>query len=175
MMAAGRRREGIGAGAGGAVGAARGCAAPGEPGGYNRDMHLQVTRSVAADVETAWAVLSDVEHWPSWTRSMSSITLHGPLEVGTRATIRQPRMPVLEWRVVEVEPGRSFAWENELSGIRTVAHHEVAPAVAGTSTLTLTIDLAGPLAGPARLLVGRRTRRYLRMEADGLAAAAAAR
>jgi uncharacterized protein YndB with AHSA1/START domain len=138
-------------------------------------MHVRVTRSVAADVEDAWAVLHDVEHWPSWTRSLTSITLHGPLEVGARATIRQPRMPVLEWQVIEVEPGRSFAWENQLAGLRTVAHHEVAPAAAGTSALTLSLDQSGSLAGPARLLTARRTRRYLRMEADGLAAAAAAR
>lgn len=138
-------------------------------------MQVSVTRSVAADVEVAWAVLSDVEHWPSWTRSLSSITLHGPLAVGTTATIRQPRMPVLRWRIIEVEEGRSFAWENQLGGLRTVAHHEVAPAAAGTSTLTLSLYQTGSLAGPARLLTARRTRRYLNMEADGLAAAAAAR
>jgi len=138
-------------------------------------MHVRVTRSVAADVEAAWAVLSDVEHWPSWTRSMSSIRLDGGLEVGAVATIRQPRVVPTAWRVVEVEPGRSFAWENDLAGIHTVAHHEVEAAAAGTSTLTLTLDQTGTLAGPMRLLTGRMTRRYLDMEADGLAAAAAAR
>lgn len=137
-------------------------------------MHLRVTRSVAADVERAWAVLSDVERWPSWTRSMSSVALDGPLEVGAVATIRQPRVPVTAWRVVQLEPGRSFAWENHLFGVHTVAHHEVVAAAAGTSTLTLTLDQAGTLAGPLRVLAGRMTRRYLTMEADGLAAAAAA-
>jgi uncharacterized protein YndB with AHSA1/START domain len=138
-------------------------------------MHLRVTRPVAADVERAWAVLSDVEQWPSWTRSMSSVTLDGPLEVGAVATIRQPRVPTTAWRVVELEPGRSFAWESDLAGVHTVAHHEVVASAAGTSTLTLTLDQTGTLAGPLRLLAGRMTRRYLTMEADGLAAAAAAR
>ena len=138
-------------------------------------MHLRVTRSVAADVERAWALLSDVERWPSWTRSMSSVALEGPLEVGAVATVRQPRLPTTTWRVVEVEPGRSFAWESHLAGVRTVAHHEVVAAAAGTTSLTLTLDQTGSLAGPMRLLAGRTTRRYLAMEADGLAAAAAAR
>lgn len=137
-------------------------------------MHVQVTRPVAADVETLWSLLADVEQWPSWTRSISSVSLEGPFEVGTVATLRQPQMPAMRWRILEIEPGRSFAWEAVIAGTRTVAHHEVAPAAAGTSTLTLTIDQRGALATPMRLLAGRRTKRYLRMEADGLAAAAAA-
>ncbi|MFP5255491.1 MAG: hypothetical protein ACLGI8_06530 [Acidimicrobiia bacterium] len=51
---------------------------------------------------------------------------------------------------------------------------DIAGARPGTSTLTITIDQRGALAGPMRLLVGRRTKRYLRMEAEGLAAAAEA-
>lgn len=128
---------------------------------------------MAADVERGWAVLSDVERWPSWTRSMHSVALDGPFEVGTTATIRQPRLPVATWRIVEVEPGRSFTWENRSAGMRTVAHHEVEPAAAGTSTLTLTFDQTGGLAVPMRAVFGRLTKRYMAMEADGLAAAAA--
>lgn len=136
-------------------------------------MHHRVSRSAAAEIDAVWSVMSAVERWPEWTRSMRSVQLDGPLAVGAIATVRQPRLPVARWTVTEVDPGRSFAWESLVTGLHTVARHEVTSAPGGTTQITLSIDQTGPLAGPMRLLIGGLTKRYMAMEAEGLAAAAA--
>lgn len=127
---------------------------------------------MAADAERVWSLLADVERWPSWTRSVQSVEIDGPLEVGTVATIKQPRLPVAQWLVTEVLPGRSFTWESRVGGLHSVARHDVEPGAAGTSRVTLSLRQTGPLARPVAVLLGRLTRRYVSMEAEGLADAA---
>ena len=87
--------------------------------------------------------------------------------MGSRARIRQPKLPLADWRVTELAEGRSFTWVTRSPGVRVTARHWVDPQ-AGESRATLCLSFAG-LLGP---LVGWLTRalneRYLRLEADGL-------
>lgn len=131
-------------------------------------MQHEETRAVAAPAEVVWQILTDLERWPAWTRSMSKVEPDGRLAVGMTARVKQPRVPSVTWTVTEVDPGRSFTWEASTTGLRTVAEHVVADGAAGTSTVTLRIDTTGPAAGMVGLVFGRMTRRYVAMEADGL-------
>jgi uncharacterized protein YndB with AHSA1/START domain len=131
-------------------------------------MQVEETRAIAAPAEVVWRILTDLERWPAWTRSMSKIEPDGPLAVGMTARVKQPRVPAVTWTVTEVDPGRSFTWEATATGLRTVAEHVVVDGAAGTSTVTLRIDTTGPAAGMVGLLFGGMTRRYVAMEADGL-------
>ncbi len=139
---------------------------------YDTEVHVRIERPAAAPAGALWTVVADVEAWPRHTRSMKRVTLDGPLRVGAVATIRQPRLPVARWTVTELEEGRAFMWESRGPGVHAVARHEVRPGAAGTSALVLTFDQRGALAGPLGLLLGRLTRRYVTMEAEGLTAAA---
>ncbi len=134
-------------------------------------MHAQQTAAIAAPADEVWAALVDVEHWPAWTRTMQKVTLldDGPLAVGSRARIKQPRFMPVVWRVTELDPGRSFTWEYSTPGQTATAVHEVHPMGAGTSEVVLTVDQSGALAPFIGLALGGLTRRYLKMEADGLA------
>ncbi len=133
-------------------------------------MRFEDSIDVAAPAEDVFAVYADVERWPEWTESVSSVERldEGPLRVGSRARVRQPRLPVAVWEVTEVVPDRSFTWVARGPGIRTTGTHTVAPAPDGVSTVTATLDQAG-LLGP---LMGRLTKglteRYIRMELEGL-------
>jgi len=134
-------------------------------------MIFSVTVEIQASPEIVWNVLRDVERWPEWTPSMKSLRRldDGPLAVGSRARVRQPKLLPATWRVTELEAGRSFTWVTTMPGVRATAGHRVEPR-AGGSRVTLFLSFAG-LFGP---LVGRLTRRlterYIQMEADGLKA-----
>jgi uncharacterized membrane protein len=126
--------------------------------------------AVSAPPEVVWSVYSDVERWPAWTRSVTSVEPldGGGLEPGRRFRIRQPRLPVLTWQVTEVRPGRSWRWTARSPGAVTEAWHEVAPDGEAAAVVTLGVDQRGPLGVVAALLVRRLTQRYLGMEAEGL-------
>ena len=126
----------------------------------------QVT--VQARAEDVWLVLADVERWPQWTESMEAVSLlDGELRTGAHARVKQPRLPVGEWTVDQVVPGRSFLWSSTSRGVRTVADHVVEPSGDGTR-VTLVLRQSGPLAGLARLLFGGMIRRNVQLEAQGL-------
>src|SRR5262249_52015198 len=62
----------------------------------------------------------------------------------------------------------SFTWTSRSGGITTAADHEIVAGPDGTSRVTHRIRQSGALAGVVALLVGRRARRYVDMEAAGL-------
>ena len=124
--------------------------------------------SVPAGV--VWSVFTDVERWPTWTRSVTSIQpMNGAgLEVGRRFRIKQPRLPALVWQVADIDPGRSWTWMAGLAGARTYASHDVSPDGDAAAIVTQRIDQRGPLGVIFGTLTRGMTRRYLAMEAEGL-------
>ena len=129
------------------------------------------TRHIDAPPEPVWEVLFDVARWPEWLPTVDGVQRldDGPLQVGSRAEVRQPRLPRAVWEVTEVVPGRSFTWEATGPGMRTIGRHEVAPDATG-STVTLGIEQTGPMGAVAALLWRRLTQRYIELEAASLAA-----
>jgi uncharacterized membrane protein len=137
-------------------------------------MHVEVARSAAASAEDVWALLVDVERWPTVTRSMRQVRLltEGPLALGSRVRLRRPHLAPLTWVVTSLDAGRAFTWRSTSGGVVTEATHEVIPGPAGTSTIRLSIDQTGAFAAPVSVLFRGLAKRYLRLEAEGLAAAA---
>jgi uncharacterized membrane protein len=132
---------------------------------------VEFVKSIDIDAPPAvvWDVMSDGERWPEWTASVTSVRRldKGPLRIGSRALIRQPRFPPAVWQVTQLEPGRRFVWKSGLPGLWVYGDHSVADRSGGT-TATLRLFYEGALAR----LMGRLTRgitnRYLDMEANGL-------
>ena len=135
-------------------------------------MHTEVTTSIQAPAPRVWAILSDVERWPTWTASVRRVELDRALEVGAVAKVRQPKLPPTAWTVTELVPGRSFTWESKAPGSRAVGEHEVTPTGEGGCEVRLRLEQSGPLGSLVGLLYRGLTRRYVQMEADGLAAEA---
>jgi uncharacterized membrane protein len=133
-------------------------------------MNVQDAVTINAPVERVWDVYADVERWPEWTASVSSLELldHGALALGSRARIKQPRFPRLVWTVTAVEPGTSWTWVTRSPGAVTTATHTLVPIDATTTRVEQTIDQAGPIGALVGRLTARLTRRYLAMEAAGL-------
>lgn len=130
-----------------------------------------VSVEITAPPERVWSVMVDGERWPEWTASVTSVKRldSGPLRIGSRARIRQPRVPPAEWRVTELNEGRSFTWATGSALARATARHQV-EAIPSGSRATLSISYAGLLGGVVSRLTSALNDRYLALEAAGLKA-----
>lgn len=131
---------------------------------------LQHVVTVAASHERVWEVLVDVERWPERIPTVASVERldAGPLRVGSRTRLQQPRLPEAVWTVTEVDAGRSFAWESRSRGVAITADHAIEPHGDDTSRLTLSVSLSGPLAPVGWLMTKGLTKRYVETEAASI-------
>jgi carbon monoxide dehydrogenase subunit G len=126
--------------------------------------------AVAAPADRVWAVMRDVERWHEWTASVTSVRIvgGGPLRVGSRAWVKQPKFPTAYWKVSELDDARrTFTWISRGPRMLVAARHGVDSQETGSRAyLTLRYDgLLGPLFGN---LTRGITERYLDLEAEGL-------
>lgn len=72
-------------------------------------MERSTTVDVAAPADVVWEVLVDVERWPEWTDSVTSVQAldDGPLTVGSRVEVAQPKIPLGTYTVPPSSPGGS--------------------------------------------------------------------
>lgn len=140
-------------------------------------MITECSVEIAAPAAVVWAVFSDVEGWPDWTASVERVVpLDGSgLSIGRRFAIAQPRLPNLVWQVTELVPGTSWSWSTAAPGARAHAVHEVIARGAERTLVRQRFEQRGPIGTIVGRLFAGTTRRYLRMEADGLKAACEAR
>lgn len=123
---------------------------------------------VEASPPAVWAVMSDVERWPEWTASITSLKLldAGGLRVGSRARIKQPSIPPVLWTVTELQPGLEFTWR--ASGLMpTKGVHRVEPDGDG-SMVTLSVAQSGIFSVLAGWWLNRVNNKFLDMEMNGL-------
>ena len=141
-------------------------------------MTTRDTRYIEARPEIVWAVTEDVERWPEWTPTVSSVERvdRGPFRLGSAARIKQPAQGAAEWTVVEFEHGVRFAWESRRRGLRMVGSHELTPHGTGTISV-LGVEASGPVAvlmwpilWPATRLAIWRENRGLKARCEGIAA-----
>lgn len=130
---------------------------------------FEVTREIDAPAEQVWGVIVDVERWPEWTPTVTSVRRldDGPFVVGSQVEIRQPKLPKAQWRVTELVEGRSFTWEATGPGMRSIARHEVTPRADGAD-ITLSVEQLGPMGAVAAVVWRGITQRYVETEAETL-------
>jgi uncharacterized membrane protein len=132
-------------------------------------MHFESSVVIQAPPARVWEVFSDVQRWPEWTETIDSVERldDGPIQVGARTRIRQPKLPVAVWTVTELVEGEYFEWVSRGPGIRTTGGHRVVATPAGT-VATSTIVQEGPLGRLFGRLLANLTNRYLALEGEGL-------
>jgi len=126
-----------------------------------------VERSCTINVPPARVYEAFVDHsrWLEWNPHMREMTpvSEGPLAPGFRARLAARLNPFAStWEVIEVIPGRSFAWASSsfFPGLRLVFDH-IAEGADGGTRATIRIDIAGPLAFLIRLAGGSFGRNFL--------------
>ena len=139
-------------------------------------MLLSDTIDIDAPPDVVWSVWRDVEHWPDWTQSVSRVELleRGPLRLGLRARVHQPKLPIAVWTVTSVdEPAASgragFTWVSTSPGAHVTGSHRIEANGRG-SRVVLSVDFQGPIGRLVGWLARDLSKRYLRFEATGLKA-----
>ena len=88
----------------------------------------------AADAETVWRILADVEHWPNWTPTVLAVKplSESGLRVGTRYRVTQPKLLPAAYEVTECTPNEAFTWVQRFPGGSMIADHRLVPRDEGT-------------------------------------------
>lgn len=127
---------------------------------------------IDAPAQLVWQVFSDVERWPEWTPSVTSLVARDGtgLAVGKRFAIKQPGMSKLVWKVTEIDPGSTWTWVQRSPGVQVSARHWVIPQPDGRTLVRQQLDQRGVLGALIGRLMIKKTRRFLEQEAQGLKA-----
>jgi uncharacterized membrane protein len=131
------------------------------------------TIDIDSPPDIVWTLNTDVEHWPAYTPTMTSVRRldTGPFRVGSRARIKQPGQPIAVWTVTDLAAGREFRWRSHRRGLTLTGGHLVEPVTEqsrNTATRnTVTLQADGPLAALFGLTFGPLIRRSLRIENNG--------
>ncbi|GAA4543264.1 SRPBCC family protein [Mycobacterium paraffinicum] len=135
-------------------------------------MFTEDSVEIDASPQLVWDVFSDVERWPEWTASVTSLVgRDGPtLGAGKRFTIKQPGMSKLVWKVTDIDPGASWTWVQRSPGVRVSARHDVLPQPGGRTLVRQQLDQRGLLGALVGRLMLNKTKRFLELEAQGLKA-----
>ena len=131
---------------------------------------FRIAVEIHAPPGRVWPVLHDVARWPEWTPTVTSVHRldPGPLAVGSRTRLVQPKLEPAVWKVTELdELAHNFTWAVRGIGISVTARHQVEWFKNGTCA-TLSLKYSG--------LIGRIMARqlrdlnwdYLAAEAEGL-------
>jgi uncharacterized membrane protein len=130
---------------------------------------FKVAVNIDAPPRRVFEILHDVERWPEWTSTMISVQRldPGPLAVGSRARVRQPKLRPAVWQVTELEDGRNFTWVTSAPGLRLQAGHVIERQGNG-SRVELTFELSGLIGPIVSRLFGGLIERYVATESQGL-------
>ncbi len=125
---------------------------------------------INAPAQLVWDVFSDVERWPEWTESVTSLVGEdgANLAVGRRFSIKQPGMPKLAWKVTDIDPGLSWTWVQTAPGAVASARHEVIAQPDGRTLVRQQLVQRGVLGALVARLMAEKTKRFLQLEAQGL-------
>lgn len=99
-----------------------------------------------ATPSAVWRRYEDVPNWREWSRrGVEWSRIDGPFAVGTKGKSKAPGSLPLRFKLISVEPDRSFVSEAKLPGARLRFEHVIDPIESG-SHITHKVSLAGLLA-----------------------------
>ncbi|MEI7037625.1 SRPBCC family protein [Fulvimonas yonginensis] len=130
----------------------------------------EASTTIEAPADGVWRLLCSVDAWPQWlpTVSRAQALDGGPLAVGRRYRIEQPRLRPAIWTVTALESGRRFEWRARSPGMTMVADHRVAPEGHQAVRVQLSFAFRGLLGSVLGMVYGDLARRYLQQEAQAL-------
>jgi uncharacterized membrane protein len=137
-------------------------------------MRFEQSIDIDARQQRVWDVLSDLEAWPQHIETVDVVELLTPTPVdeGSRARLKQPKLPAGTWEVTVWDAPSYFEWRQKSGGVTNVAGHRVEALEEDRSRLTLTLEMRGLLVPIVALFYKGLTNRYMTIEAQGMKRAA---
>ena len=137
-------------------------------------MRFEKSIDINASQQRVWDVLSDLESWPRRIDTVESVELLTPVPPakGSRARLRQPKLPEGVWDVTVWDAPSYFEWTQKTSGMTSIAGHRVEALGEARARLTLTLDMRGLLIPVVALFYRSLTNDYLTRETEGMKRAA---
>jgi carbon monoxide dehydrogenase subunit G len=137
-------------------------------------MRFEQSAEIDASQQRVWDVLTDLEAWPQRIDTVESVELltPGPVGIGSRVRLKQPRLGEGTWEVTAWDAPFSFEWRQKANGATTVAGHRVDVLEDGRSRLILTLDMQGLLVPIFGRMFKGLTNDYMTREAQGIKRAA---
>ena len=100
-----------------------------------------------APADRVWRIWSDTSTWGEWNPNVSTMELQGPFASGSTAIMNTKAGQHHKMRILDVQPGRSFALEtNVVPGTTFRFNCRIEPVGAETK-ISQTVEVKGPL-GP---------------------------
>ena len=124
---------------------------------------------IDARPDEVWAATTALARWPEWNPNVSEVVPleTGPLEIGSKALVRQSGLPEVVWTVTAFDPGRHFAWSSRVRNVPMLATH-IIEQTGESSRSRLEVEVRGLLAFLLWPLLRPQIRRAIARENTGL-------
>jgi uncharacterized protein YndB with AHSA1/START domain len=133
------------------------------------------TMEANASPERVWRIWSDVTTWQDWNPDVLSVEIEGPFATGTTGHMTTRAGGRHAIALQAVQPGRSFRLETSPVPLGRFAFQcEVRQAGPGSSTISQSVTIRGPLGPLYSAMMGRRIAESFEPILGGLKAAAEA-
>jgi uncharacterized membrane protein len=133
---------------------------------------LTITKAIQIEAKTEliFEVLSGIENWNKWTKSIQKIEIQGDktFKIGLKAKVFQPKLFPAIWEITDINSNYSFTWITKNIGLKMTGHHTIESIANGKSVVELTMTYEGFLSKFYYKLTSSLTTKYLEMEANGL-------
>ncbi|MFF0293089.1 SRPBCC family protein [Kitasatospora sp. NPDC004614] len=102
------------------------------------------TADTTAAPHAVWAVLSDLNAWPSWDTSMESVTLDGPFAVGSKVAMTPTGQEPIVSVITRIEENHVYADETEFGGTTLSFWHTLTALPDGGTRVLHRLEITGP-------------------------------
>ncbi|MFD8483244.1 SRPBCC family protein [Kitasatospora sp. NPDC059673] len=104
----------------------------------------EYTADTTAAPHAVWAVLSDLNSWPSWDTSMESVTLDGPFAVGSKVAMTPTGQEPIVSVITQIEENHVYADETEFGGTTLRFSHTLTALPEGGTRVLHRLEITGP-------------------------------
>jgi hypothetical protein len=140
-------------------------------------MRFEHSTEIDATQQRVWDAISNLEAWQNIVTTIEDLEIltPPPVDTGSRVRLKQFKLPEGTWTVTGWTPPSAFEWQQQESGVTSVAGHRIEALGPDRARLSLTLDMRGLLIPIMGRFYKNLINDYMRREAEGMKRAAESR